>query len=153
VIVSAETLPRSAEAFLKQFPEGGVFGLRGPLGVGKTTWVKAFVKILSQRTPGLESPRVVSPSFVIHQMYETNPRVEHFDFYRLELPSPESLIEIGFWEAVERAQADKGYVFVEWPEKTDLKLLALTAEIQLSFVEASHLREFQMILPPAKPLS
>ena len=148
MIISAETLSKSAEEFLKLYPEGGVFGLRGPLGVGKTTWVKALVKVLSQRTPGLESPRVVSPSFVIHQTYETKPRVEHFDFYRLELRTPESLIEIGFWEAVERAQAEKGYVFVEWPDKAELKLLPLTAEVQLSFLEASHQREFKIRVLP-----
>jgi tRNA threonylcarbamoyladenosine biosynthesis protein TsaE len=125
-------LPASASWFLKEYPKGGVFGLRGPLGVGKTTWVKAVVAEIVNQQKG-KMPRVVSPSFVVHQSYGTNPPVEHFDFYRLELKDPGSLIEIGYWEAFEKATHEHGYVFVEWPEKANLGQLKLSAELEFSF--------------------
>lgn len=132
LIRDIQELPASASWFLKLYPMGGVFGLRGPLGVGKTTWVKSVVAELIKQKKG-KMPRVISPSFVVHQSYGTNPPVEHFDFYRLDLKTPESLVEIGFWDAFEKAHHENGYVFVEWPEKADLTQLKLTAELVFSF--------------------
>lgn len=146
MILQLENLPDSAKDFLNKFPEGGVFGLQGPLGVGKTTWVKAVVKALSEQSKA-SMPRVVSPSFVIHQSYETKPRVEHFDFYRLELLTPESLIDVGYWEAVERAQSEKGYVFVEWPEKAKDQNLQLTSELYFQFGKESSKRLLEFRAP------
>ena len=131
-IRNIQELPASATWFLKEYPKGGVFGLRGSLGVGKTTWVKSVVFELVKQRNG-QMPRVVSPSFVVHQSYGTNPPVEHFDFYRLELKDPGSLIEIGYWDAFEKATHEHGYVFVEWPEKANLEQLKLSAELVFSF--------------------
>ncbi|MFM8268953.1 MAG: tRNA (adenosine(37)-N6)-threonylcarbamoyltransferase complex ATPase subunit type 1 TsaE [Pseudomonadota bacterium] len=125
-------LPAAASKFLDAYPQGGVFGLTGGLGAGKTTWVKAVVNELVKRNQ-TSMPRVVSPSFVVHQSYGTKPPVEHFDFYRLDLKKPTSLIELGYWEAFEKAHLEKGYVFIEWPEKADIKELRLTSEVLFSF--------------------
>lgn len=125
-------ISEAAEAFLAAYPSGGVFGLKGDLGVGKTTWVKAVIAELCKRS-GLEIPRITSPSFVIHQHYNTRPRVDHFDLYRLEIASDADLIEIGFWEAVEVCGAEHGYVFVEWPEKASSQTLKFTATLIFSF--------------------
>jgi len=78
-------------------------------------------------------PRVVSPSFVVHQQYEMKPPVDHFDFYRLELSTAESLIEIGYWEAFDRFSHHGAFVFVEWPEKAGQQGLRLTAEVSFDF--------------------
>lgn len=132
VIRNLEDLAASASAFLEAYPQGGVFGLQGPLGVGKTTWVKAVVKELVQRGQGT-MPRVISPSFVVHQSYGTKPPVEHFDFYRLDLKSPTGLIEIGYWEAFDKAEREAAYVFIEWPEKAPVQSLKTTATLNFSF--------------------
>lgn len=132
VIHDLTELDHFALEFLKTYPKGGVFGLIGPLGVGKTTWVKSIAKEFVRRSQA-QMPRVISPSFVIHQSYGTQPPIEHFDFYRLELKNPESLIEIGFWDACEKASHQNGYVFVEWPEKAEIKSLRLTAVLGFGF--------------------
>jgi len=132
VIADLNDLEKVVAEFLKIYPKGGVFGLTGPLGVGKTTWVKAIVREMVRRNQG-QMPRVISPSFVVHQSYGTTPPVEHFDFYRLELQTPESLIEIGYWDAFEKATLERGYVFVEWPEKANLKALKLSAYCRFGF--------------------
>ncbi|NBX77689.1 MAG: tRNA (adenosine(37)-N6)-threonylcarbamoyltransferase complex ATPase subunit type 1 TsaE [Proteobacteria bacterium] len=142
-ILNLQDLPASASWFLNLYPKGGIFGLRGPLGVGKTTWVKAVVAELVNRQKG-KMPRVVSPSFVVHQIYGTNPPVEHFDFYRLELKDPGSLIEIGYWEAFEKSNHENGYVFVEWPEKADLGQLKLTDELLFSFGPTEGARSIEI---------
>jgi len=66
------------------------------------------------RRQGLLVPRVTSPSYVIHQAYETKPTVDHFDLYRMEAPDESALTEIGYLEVVDQS---KGFVFVEWPER------------------------------------
>lgn len=132
LLTSLSDLENFAMKFIETFPKGGVFGLYGSLGVGKTTFVKAVVADLCRRS-GSSMPRVVSPSFVVHQHYELKPEVDHFDFYRLELTTAESLVEIGYWEAFERAKNHNAYVFVEWPEKAARQNLYLTAELQFQF--------------------
>lgn len=134
-------ISEAAEAFLAAYPSGGVFGLKGDLGVGKTTWVKAVIAELCKRS-GLEIPRITSPSFVIHQHYATRPRVDHFDLYRLEIATDADLIEIGFWEAVEVCIAEHGYVFVEWPEKAGASAIQFTAKLSFSFDPKNHMQRW-----------
>ncbi len=126
-----------AEKLLASYPEGAIFGLEGPLGVGKTAFVREFVGVLCRRQNVLP-PRVISPSYVLHQKYELGRTVDHFDLYRLEKLSEDSLVEIGFFEAVERAERG-GYVFVEWAERLSPKELSLK-RIQIRF--CGNEREF-----------
>ncbi|NBV50921.1 tRNA (adenosine(37)-N6)-threonylcarbamoyltransferase complex ATPase subunit type 1 TsaE [bacterium] len=134
-------ISEAANAFLATYPSGGVFGLQGDLGVGKTTWVKAVIAELCARS-GKPIPRITSPSFVIHQNYAMKPRVDHFDLYRLEIASDADLIEIGFWEAVDSSQAEHGYCFVEWPEKATSQNLNLTSTLKFSFDSSSETRRW-----------
>lgn len=57
-----------------------MFALYGPMGVGKTTFVKAVAACL-----GVEDD-VTSPTFAIVNEYITadEKRVYHFDFYRVK---------------------------------------------------------------------
>ncbi len=114
-INSLQALDSYAQAFVQKYPKGGIFGLRGDLGVGKTTFVRAVVQALCAVTHQ-PVPRIISPTYVLHQLYETHPSVDHFDLYRLETLSSEGLMEIGFYEAMDRGEAG-GFVFVEWPER------------------------------------
>jgi tRNA threonylcarbamoyladenosine biosynthesis protein TsaE len=61
-------------------PEGAVLALVGPLGAGKTCFVKGLAAGL-----GVDPARVVSPTFVIASEYETGSggRLAHVDLYRL----------------------------------------------------------------------
>ena len=131
-IPSLEALATFAEQFVKQQP--AVVLLSGPLGAGKTAFVRASIAALAVRA-GVAVPRVKSPSFVIHQRYLLGQTgVEHFDFYRLQNLSSGDLVELGYPEAVERCSAGTGWVFVEWPERVS----------NLKDLKATHHLEFQM---------
>lgn len=115
-ISSESEWSRLTAEILRRLPRGGVIGLSGGLGAGKTTFVRNFVETLSARS-GKKAPRVLSPSFVFRQSYpELLPPVEHFDLYRLEKIDEPTLRELGVSEAIELA-GEGTYVFIEWPEK------------------------------------
>jgi tRNA threonylcarbamoyladenosine biosynthesis protein TsaE len=85
---------------------GDVIGLGGTLGVGKTTFARAFIR--AQTTPDEEVP---SPTFTLVQTYDgaAGP-IWHFDLYRIE--DPEAAWELGIEEAFAEAIA-----LIEWPER------------------------------------
>lgn len=82
--------------------------LKGPLGSGKTVFVRGLAKAL-----GLDENKVNSPSFTIVNEYHGNNPLYHFDLYRLE--DIEELIEIGWDEYMSR----EGLMVVEWGEKAE----------------------------------
>lgn len=99
---------------------GLVIGLVGPLGAGKTVFVKGLAEGL-----GVDARFVSSPTFVIARQYPLleGPRVlHHLDFYRLE--SVEELDSIGFDDmfardcvlAVEWADRFPGVLGPDWLE-------------------------------------
>lgn len=86
--------------------------LFGPLGGGKTTFVKGVVS-------GLESKEVVtSPTFVLLNVYSGKIPVYHFDFYRLDNPSQLEALNLGDYFY------GNGVCLIEWPEMV-LPLLSL----------------------------
>jgi tRNA threonylcarbamoyl adenosine modification protein YjeE len=137
LVSSASGWRAVAERLQSSYPDGAVFGLEGPLGVGKTTFVREFVGMLCE-AQNTVPPRVISPSYVLHQKYEVGRTVDHFDLYRLEKPSQVSLIEIGLFEALDRSDRG-GYVFIEWAERLAPKDFPLK-RISIRFKDAQ--REF-----------
>lgn len=102
---------------------GDVVLLRGELGSGKTTLVRAVVAGL-----GMDAAQVSSPTFVIASEYagEGAPAVVHVDAYRLS--GTDELDSIG-WE---RIVSGDSIVFIEWPERIESALPAECAEIRLT---------------------
>jgi tRNA threonylcarbamoyladenosine biosynthesis protein TsaE len=102
---------------------GLVIGLVGPLGAGKT----AFVKGLAQGL-GLDPAQVASPSFVIASEYATpgGLRLAHVDCLRVE--SEEELENAGFLDLL-----DPGVVLaVEWSDRFPRALPGDHLELRLS---------------------
>ncbi len=86
---------------------GDVLALAGPLGAGKTHFVKGLVL-------GLDSAdSVTSPTFtIVHEYRGGRLPVFHFDFYRME--SAEEVLAIG-WD--EYFDGQEGVVVAEWADK------------------------------------
>lgn len=61
---------------------GGVIGLSGELGVGKSTLVRSLIKALGF------AGTVHSPTFTLHEIYNIGDmEVNHYDLYRLDAAS------------------------------------------------------------------
>jgi tRNA threonylcarbamoyladenosine biosynthesis protein TsaE len=85
---------------------GDVILLAGPLGAGKSTFARAFLRAASD-DPALEVP---SPTFTLVQSYETRiGTVNHFDLWRLD--GPGGIAELGWQESQD------GVTLVEWPDR------------------------------------
>ncbi len=103
---------RLAEAISEQVRRGDVIGLGGALGIGKTTFARAFINACARRR-GLPDQEVPSPTFTLLQVYEfPGITVSHFDLYRIE--RPDETHELGLDDAI----AD-GVVLIEWPERLE----------------------------------
>lgn len=99
-IRSPEEMERFAQELAPSLGEGDVVLLSGPLGVGKTTWVRGLLRGLGWQDA------VRSPSFNLLQTFETSPRVLHADLYRLAHAQ-----DIGLEDYL-----DSHLCLVEWPE-------------------------------------
>ncbi len=141
--VSLLELESFAEKFIARHTHATVVGLAGELGAGKTTFVRSVVSVLAG-SGNISVPKVISPTFVFHQSFAKLPRaVEHFDLYRLEKAGRASLIEIGYYDALDRARQGNGFVFVEWPSHVeDLSLLELDIHLNWElFPDSRIIRE------------
>jgi tRNA threonylcarbamoyladenosine biosynthesis protein TsaE len=85
--------------------------LRGPLGAGKTTFVRHLLRALGA------TGRVKSPSYAVVEPYELAAlNCWHFDFYRFS--DPREWEDAGFRDLF----AAPGLKLAEWPEKAEAVL-------------------------------
>lgn len=98
-----------AAKFLDFVGDKTIFALYGPMGVGKTTFVKAIAA-----TVGVVDD-VSSPTFAIVNEYLTKKgeSVYHFDFYRVK--SISEALDFGCEEYFYSGNR----CFIEWPEKIE----------------------------------
>ena len=104
---------------IRMLPVPSFVALYGDLGAGKT----ALVRGMGAQAGTSE---VRSPTFTIVHEYETNPRLIHFDAYRLS--DAEELFAIGFEEYL----AQDAVVVLEWAERVPEALPNERLEIHLS---------------------
>ncbi|MCC6641145.1 MAG: tRNA (adenosine(37)-N6)-threonylcarbamoyltransferase complex ATPase subunit type 1 TsaE [Deltaproteobacteria bacterium] len=122
---SPEATHAVARALSSVLEEGGlVIALRGPLGAGKTGFVKGLAEGL-----GLDPGVVSSPTFVIAHEYpaaERGVRLVHLDLYRLEHLA--ELESAGFLDVLDAYSI----VAIEWADRIPEALPADRLEIELS---------------------
>ena len=106
-IKGLEDLDRVAGEFLKQVGNRTIFALYGPMGVGKTTFVKAVAACMEVEDD------VSSPTFAIVNEYvaKNGESLYHFDFYRVN--SIAEALDFGYEEYFYSGNK----CFIEWPEK------------------------------------
>lgn len=91
----------------------GALLLHGPLGAGKTTFVRGFVQAL----PGSEAAEVSSPSFTLCNSYPTRPAVLHCDLYRCEDLTQDGTLANLPEEVDDALEAGEEIVLIEWAER------------------------------------
>jgi len=98
---------RLAAALAARAKKGDVIALSGPLGSGKTSFARAFI-----RSRGLDAEEVPSPTFMLVEVYDGDSAIPvwHFDLYRIG--KPEEIRELGLDEALA-----EGICLIEWPER------------------------------------
>jgi tRNA threonylcarbamoyladenosine biosynthesis protein TsaE len=89
------------------FP-GAVVALIGPLGAGKTHFVRAVVE-----GSGGDGRRVSSPTFALIHEYDARLPVYHFDTYRL--PDEAAFADLGVGEYF----TGNGVCLVEWADRVE----------------------------------
>ena len=108
-------------ALAMQPRRGDVIALSGPLGAGKTTLARGFIRHLTS-----DDEEVVSPTFTLVQVYEAPAApIWHFDLYRLT--KADEALELGLEEALAT-----GISLIEWPERLGALLPAASLNVALS---------------------
>ena len=84
---------------------GAFITLHGPLGAGKTTFVRHLLRAL-----GVQG-RIKSPTYAVLEPHQAGPlAISHFDFYRFA--DPREWADAGFRDVF----AQPGLKLAEWPE-------------------------------------
>ncbi len=91
-----------AATFARRLRPGDVVALSGPVGSGKSTFVRAIVRTLHG------ADQSCSPSFTFRHRYDGDPPIDHIDFYRIE--DPRESVELGLEETLD----GRSIVLVEW---------------------------------------
>ncbi|MFT5600524.1 MAG: tRNA threonylcarbamoyladenosine biosynthesis protein TsaE [Flavobacteriales bacterium] len=103
-LAQLESVAKVLKDYLKEYP---IIIFDGEMGAGKTTFIRAFCKVLQVED------EVSSPTYSIINTYHTVDQeiVNHFDFYRIE--GELEAIESGLDEVI-----DSGEIcLIEWSER------------------------------------
>lgn len=121
-IHSEEELTRVAELLLESLEGRTVVALRGEMGAGKTTLVRALAEVMGV------TDQVTSPTFALVNQYEggQGERLYHFDFYRID--DVREAYDLGYEEYFYSGDL----CLVEWPEKVEPLLPEELVEVHIT---------------------
>ena len=109
---------------------GDVLAFLGPMGMGKTAFVRGLAKGLCVKG------EVMSPTFAIVNVYEGTPNLCHFDMYRVD--SWDDLYSTGFFDYL----GSGGVLVIEWSENIEGALPEDAVRVTLSRGETENQRVF-----------
>lgn len=105
LVTSSEAATEAAaERLAPHLQKGDLVLLEGPLGAGKTTFVRGLARGLGVKAD------VMSPTFQLVRVYPGPLPLAHADLYRLEREA--ELAQLGFDELL-----DEGVLVVEWGDR------------------------------------
>ena len=113
--------------------DGLVVALVGPLGAGKTEWVRGLAAGL-----GIDPAHVASPTFMIACDYPGPRSLTHMDLYRLR--SEAELEATGFLDLL----APGTLLAIEWADRLPEALPADRLEVRIRRGEDPEMREFDV---------
>ncbi|MDR2429972.1 MAG: tRNA (adenosine(37)-N6)-threonylcarbamoyltransferase complex ATPase subunit type 1 TsaE [Puniceicoccales bacterium] len=100
-----ETTAQLAKTLAPHLPENTTLALHGPIGAGKTTFVRGLA-----RAYGITRP-IPSPTHALFALYETPARqLVHMDAYRLNTPAEADALML--WDILREPWT----LAIEWPE-------------------------------------
>jgi tRNA threonylcarbamoyladenosine biosynthesis protein TsaE len=103
-----------AADFYKMIKPGDVVGLYGPLGAGKTCFVRGVAK-----AAGVDDNNISSPSFTLINEYRGGKTpIFHFDLFRLGNPSEFETL------GADEYFLQEGIILIEWAEHAEAYLPA-----------------------------
>ena len=105
---SEEETSEAGRSLAAELRVGDVVLIDGPLGAGKTAFVRGIAEGLRA-----DPDEVSSPTFTILQQYRSTPTLYHADLYRL---TPVEAADLG----LEETGLD-GVLAVEWPDRWDAR--------------------------------
>jgi tRNA threonylcarbamoyladenosine biosynthesis protein TsaE len=102
-----ENINQVAKTLIEDTAPVRIFAIKGEMGAGKTTLVKAMCRAIGV------GESVTSPTFALVNEYRTEEGapVYHFDFYRIN--SETEALDIG----IETYLYSGEFCFIEWPER------------------------------------
>jgi tRNA threonylcarbamoyladenosine biosynthesis protein TsaE len=113
----------AARAFVDDMAGRRLFAFYGPMGAGKTTFIRAVCEALGT------TDVVTSPTFAIINEYNTRSGrpIYHFDFYRIRRLA--EVYDIGYEDYF---YGSDGLCLMEWPELVEPLLPPDTVRVTLS---------------------
>lgn len=127
LVPNEPTLAHYAAAFATGLRGGELVTLRGPLGAGKTSFVRALLHALGH------AGVVRSPTFTLVEPYECGSiKVLHLDLYRLENAGELEFLGV-------REHFGEATILIEWPEKGAGWLPTPDIELQLDYSPGGRL--------------
>ncbi|MGH8120195.1 MAG: tRNA (adenosine(37)-N6)-threonylcarbamoyltransferase complex ATPase subunit type 1 TsaE [Gammaproteobacteria bacterium] len=131
-VPSAAAMESLGGKLARKCPPGCRIFVQGPLGAGKTTLIRGFLRSLGYRGT------VKSPTYTLVEPYLLDDKtIYHFDFYRIT--SPSELESIGVRDYFDQTSI----CLVEWPEKGGSMLGTPDLLVHITLCEPVRRVDFQ----------
>ncbi|MGN0036677.1 MAG: tRNA (adenosine(37)-N6)-threonylcarbamoyltransferase complex ATPase subunit type 1 TsaE [Bacteroidaceae bacterium] len=120
-IASLDQIHEAARQFIAAMGDNTVFAFYGPMGAGKTTFIKAVCEVLGV------TDVINSPTFAIVNEYrsDSGELIYHFDFYRIN--RVEEAYDFGYEDYLYSG----ALCFIEWPERIEELLPEDTVRVRI----------------------